>query len=481
MKILKYSIFSFLMLLAAACSDFGDLNVDKKNPSVVPAESLFGNAEKALVDHITSTNVNTNIGRLLAQYWSETQYTSESRYDFTTRSIPNTHWRTLYRDVLMDLQAARQIVESQSAVTDIAKKEKNNKLASITVLEVYTWQLLVDSFGDIPYSDALKGLDNTNPKYESATTIYKDILNKLNNAITSMDAGAVGFGSADIILKGNTAAWIKFANSLKLRMGMRLADADPSTSKATVEAAAKNVVASNAENVSLKYLGGSPNTNPLWVDLVQSQRNDFVASNTLIDHMNRLSDPRRGLWFNQVGGRFIGNPYGAVGSATYTQYSQINAKLREPSFESIIIDYAEVEFLLAEAVERGYSVGGTAESHYNNGVTASIVYWGGSGADASTYLERNDVKYSSAAGDFKQKIGMQKWLALYNRGFEAWTEWRRLDAPTLNAPEGMDYGDIPKRYIYPNDEPKLNPANYTAAASAIGGDQLTTKLFWDTK
>ena len=95
------------------------------------------------------------------------------------------------------------------------------------------------------------------------------------------------------------------------------------------------------------------------------------------------------------------------------------------------------------------------------------------------YLAQPSVAYTTAEGNYKQKIGTQKWLGLFDRGVESWAEWRRLDFPVLNPPEGMSYDDIPMRMPYPYNENKMNLTNYTAAAAAIGGDQATTKLFWD--
>lgn len=145
-----------------------------------------------------------------------------------------------------------------------------------------------------------------------------------------------------------------------------------------------------------------------------------------------------------------------------------------------LIDNVEVEFLLAEAVERGYNVGGTAEGHYNNAITASLTAWGCSSSELSNYLARTDVAYSTATGTYKQKIGTQKWIALYGRGVEAWAEWRRLDYPILNIPAGMQYSDIPVRMPYPFFEDNYNLANYTDAVKAMGGtDNEKVKLFWD--
>jgi hypothetical protein len=143
-----------------------------------------------------------------------------------------------------------------------------------------------------------------------------------------------------------------------------------------------------------------------------------------------------------------------------------------------LFDYAEVEFLLAEAVERGYTVGGTAAGHYNNAITASIEDWGGTELMAANYLTNPKVAYATAAGTWKQKIGIQSWLGYYNRGFEAWTQWRKLDYPLLEPPVDA-LSAIPLRYTYPIEEQTLNGTNWTNASTAIGGDAVDTKLFWD--
>ncbi|HEX2976374.1 MAG TPA: SusD/RagB family nutrient-binding outer membrane lipoprotein, partial [Bacteroidales bacterium] len=109
----------------------------------------------------------------------------------------------------------------------------------------------------------------------------------------------------------------------------------------------------------------------------------------------------------------------------------------------------------------------------------SMKYWGVSNDDANAYLTQPSVAYATAPGDYKEKIGTQKWLGLFDRGVEAWAEWRRLDYPVLNIPSGMTYADIPVRMPYPYNENKMNKSNYEAASTAIGGDEATTKLFWD--
>ncbi|HRI58522.1 MAG TPA: SusD/RagB family nutrient-binding outer membrane lipoprotein, partial [Saprospiraceae bacterium] len=177
-------------------------------------------------------------------------------------------------------------------------------------------------------------------------------------------------------------------------------------------------------------------------------------------------------------GGYSGGPYGE--NNNYSTYSKPSDRVTEPTYEACFMDYAEVEFLLAEAVERNFNVGGTAAEHYEAGIRGSIEYWGGTTTDADAYLANPLVAYATSPGDWKVKIGTQKWIALYNRGFESWTEWRRFDVPTLNVPPLVSgYSDIPVRYTYPSQEVNLNGANRSSAASAIGGDAVQTKLFWD--
>jgi len=134
--------------------------------------------------------------------------------------------------------------------------------------------------------------------------------------------------------------------------------------------------------------------------------------------------------------------------------------------------------LLAEAIERGFQVEGTAEEHYNAAIRASVEYWGGTPAEADLLLANPKVAYSTAPGDFRQKLGMQSWLTLYNRGFEAWTAWRKFDYPILEAPPDA-MSDVPVRFTYPITEQTLNAESYNAAADVIGDDEVTTKLFFD--
>ena len=235
-----------------------------------------------------------------------------------------------------------------------------------------------------------------------------------------------------------------------------------------------------------------PNTNPLYVDMVFSGRNDFVVAKPFVDKLVALNDPRKTPYFrptykdtNAAGDLITVTGYrgGIVGiKNSQSRYTHASDKIKAPDFSGTLLDYAEVEFLLAEASGRGVAVGGTIASHYNAAILASMEDWGVSLADANTYLAQPAVAYATATGTWQQKVGEQAWYALFNRGFEGWTSTRRLDFPVLTPPASADAaaeGKVPSRMAYPIREQTLNATNYNAASTSIGGDKLSTKIFWD--
>ena len=473
MKKSLYMVLAVILIITACTKDLTKLNIDPKNPSTAPSYALFTNAQRNLSNTLTSANVNLNIFRLIVQHWQETQYPEESQYDLGTREINDNVWNALYRDVLRDLQEAKNLIPKDVSDPGIQK----NQLAIVEIMQVYTYYYLVTTFGNIPYTEALD-IEKPFPIYDDANTVYGNLLTRLDAAIANLNVGSGSFGGGDIIYNGEVANWLLFANSLKLKMGMTIADSDPAKAKTIIEAAvAAGVFTSNADNAELVYQGAPPNANPIWVDLVQSGRDDFVIASTFVNQLLALSDPR-------IDNYMTTDPTGAYSGAdpgvqsAFAQYSHVFPAITAPAFPSLLLDYSEVEFLLAEAVERGFNVGGTAITHYNNGVTASITYWGGSAVEASTYLAQPTINYTTASVNYKEKIGIQRWIALYNRGWDAWNEWRRLDYPQLE-PASDALSDIPVRYPYPVNEQNVNRVNYEQASTAIGGDDVATKLWWD--
>ncbi len=487
MKIIKYLTVILVVTLAVTQCKLPD-NVNPKRATEVPVETLFTNGLRDYVYQIDQTNDNINTLRLYVQYFQQATYFDESRYLMQDRQIPDGYVTEIYRDALMDFKHAKDIVMSDDLGDPVGQA---NKAAVLDILTAQGFLTVVDAFGDVPYTEALQLNDATQPVYDDAATIYQSEITNLKNAVNAINPGGNGWGGADIMYGGDLGLWKKYGASLLLRHGMRLADVNPSLSKDAVAAAiAAGVFTSQDEAGFLHWVGVVPHINPIYNAFTVNGRKDYMPTNTIVDIMANQEgmnhdmggvDPRLDNYFTEAeveGGGYIGAVAGLDGAQTYALFSHFQDEFFEATFPSMMIDYVEVEFFLAEAAQRGgYGVSGTAEEHYNNAITASILYWHGTMDEATAYLALPGVAYDAAK--WKERIGVQKWIAQFNRGVEAWAEWKRLDYPMLNVPEGMVYGDIPLRYVYPYNEVLQNKANYEAAALAIGGDETSTPIFWD--
>lgn len=467
----KYFLIYITFIFCSCSNDLENLNVDEKNATSAPAETFFNFALKNMSDLESDLTYGSNGSPYtLSRLWS--QQISSVTYNEGTTYFSNFNWTNVYLGVLINLQESKEVIEStvQTPMNSVALQ---NQLSILEILRVYSYSKLVESFGNIPYSEALD-VNNISPAYDDAETIYLDLLGKLNIALDNMDESGASW-SDDLMYDGNTKLWKKFGRSLQLLMAMRIVDSNPQVAETNIIAALPGVFTSNADNAKVDHLDAQPNTNALYLDLAVGNRKDFVGAKPFVDYMNSLNDPRRSVFFKSVNGNYIGAPSGMV--VNYDSYSEMGTLFYQPNTAVIFIDYSTVEFLLAEAAERNIAGVADAELHYNNAIRASFEYYGVSGVD--DYLAQPEVAYSTAPGNWKEKIGMQKWVALYNQGLEAWTEYRRLDYPQLSAPAGAYVDTVPVRLIYPISEQTLNRSNYEAAAADIGGDLLTTKLFWD--
>lgn len=462
-------------VLSSCENDITTLNVDPKNPLVVDASNIFGSAQERLFSLEATSSVNLNPTRFFTQQWTQTTYTDESNYDLVTRQINTNYFNRLY-NILETYENARVTLNN---VTSIDAIEKKNKLAQIELLSIFTWQMLVDTYGDVPYTEALKATDDSNkylyPKYDDALIIYKDLIKRVDASLSTINSSKSGF-EKDYMYAGNMSLWKKFGNSLKLKLALNLADVDPILSKATAESAyLGGVISSQDQSAYCTYPGGLF-PNPIYADVIQSGRKDYVASNTLVDALELDNDPRLGKFFKPADGQatIVGGVYGT--NNDYYAFAHISDKVTAANAPSYILDYAEVSLFLAEAAARGYSVGDTAENYYIKGIGASMDFWGVSSAEKTNYITAHPFVQSN----WKQLIGKQSWYALYNRGHEAWTFNRRLDYPKFIPSDESVLSKVPTRMNYPATEQQINGVNWKVAADKIvGGDKATSKIFWD--
>lgn len=314
-------------VVASCTSDITSLNVNPKAPEKVPAGALIANATVSLTDYLASINVNLNNFNLWAQHITETTYTDEANFDYANRDVNGNTFDRLYTDVLRDLQEAEKAVDVDINLTAAQKEQQH---AVIDVLEVYTYHVLVDIFGDVPYTEALDA-STVVPAYDKGEDIYTDLAARLTADIAVL-GGDNGLGSYDLLYGGNSDGWKKFASSLLLKLAVRVADHDMTRATAWgATALSGGVILDAADAATLDYASAPPHANPLWDDLVQSGRSDFIAANTLGDVMNTLNDPRRAIYFrnNNTDGTVNGAPYGLASS--YALFSQPGDALEDPT------------------------------------------------------------------------------------------------------------------------------------------------------
>lgn len=419
-------------------------------------------------------------------------------------------------------------IEQVRPVVDVVEFTKGNVKYNNLHQVARIWKALIfaritDLYGDVPYSEAGKGYytSNFNPKYDKQQAIYTDLLKEVDEATAALNPAGDKV-SGDVIYKGDIATWKRFGNSLMLRLAMRLTKVDEPLAKTYATKAAGNTMTSNADNAYIKHdvagarVTQNRNSQVLLGD--GGQENYYVKwSKTFIDLLKASGDPRLGkvavtkLYLNESSkdqnAAFDASPASQKGmpngkdlsgiagrdirqDASYTtfpEYSSPHPGMIKRDGLTFILTYAESELLLAEAAQR-WAIGGSAATHYNNGVKAAITYLGQYDAslavsDATADLFVTAHPYIAASG--LQQINTQYWLHANTMldFYETWSNWRRSGFPVLTPvvyPGNATNGTIPRRFPYPVEEAAKNNANYKAASAAVpGGDNLSGRVWWD--
>ncbi|PCH72962.1 MAG: hypothetical protein COB98_11355 [Flavobacteriaceae bacterium] len=506
---LKYITRSLILgisiILMSCTNDFESINTDTKKATSIDGKFLLPSAQSTLINHYINYDVNSNVMGVQAQHFSQYNYTDESNF--------------VFRDGLLDsyignyYYVAGNLVKLQTAIDEkpeaILSTDKKNAWRLITAtLKAFTIQHVTDANGPAMYSKAFD-LKNKTPEYDSQQEIYETLLSELYTVVSTVKTETnLGLESQDIIYQGDLMKWKKFANSIMLRLAMRVSDVAPALSiEYTNKAVNENggVFTSNVDNALYQYLS-SPDANIYYESILDGWSPPIAPSSTIYDIQTKNKDPRKNMYWSATywgdegavkygekgdfwSGSIINPQYvGNKTIGTYGKYYSIfyNGKQDAPG---IFMDYAEVEFFLAEAALRGgYDLTGTAKEHYNNGVTASIEYnaelvsyEGDVASEIATYLAQDSIDFEKAT-DKMYRIGEEKWVALLFQGPEAWAEARRLDAPTMSLPKQKEMSDLPMRLVFPVREKILNGINVKEAASKLkSSDNFTTKLWWDTK
>ena len=437
--------------------DFAEINTNPNGPVDVPPPSILSNALQNVVNGVDGVgSLNIRGAGLWVQHYSQIQYRDEDKY--IMRSGTSGGWG-FYTSSLANFQ--RMIDKGVAATTP-------NWEAVGRIMKSYTFSVMTEAMGDLPYTEALKGGTILAPKYDTQASIYNALFVDLTAASGQINPTGIGFPSGDIMYGGDMTQWRKFANSLRLRLAVHLSNMNAAKGAAEATAAvAAGVFQSNADNARLMYLATSPNRNPIYNDA--RGRDDYGMSKTYVDSLLSWNDPRLPV-FAQLNKDtppvYRGLPNGlndGEGDAL-SLISRIGAYWREtPNAPLSLMTYSEVLFLQAEAAQRGW-IAGSAAALYNAAITASMQQYGIAAGPIATYLAQPRVVYNAGTG--LTQIAYQKWVSLFMQGMEAWTEFRRTGVPALVPGPRAVLSKVPDRLPYADNELVLNKANVDAAVAS---------------
>ena len=462
-----------LLLSAVSCKkELDDSNVNPNASETAQTDYLLTAAIKASADTYWGTTNNMNSSLLFVQHWAKIQYTDPDRYIYTNTSFQDL-WTIGYSKGIINLN--QMIKQADAAGTP-------NYKGVALVLRSWLFILMTDAYGDVPYSEAGDIKQYLLPKYDTQRDVYLGVLADLKTAQDALNPTGTAI-AGDILYSGSISNWKKFANSLRLRVALRIADREPELARqviAAIQTEGGSYISANTEIAQLNYKT-SPNQNP--ISNLFDTRDDYRVSKTIVDQLAASNDPRLPIYVSKAAETqlYTGVPNGLLtadaAALGLTRTSKPGSYFLAPGAPAVIMSYSEVLFDRAEAAARGFT-GENAADLYSQAIDASLQQYGVSTPDIATYKARADVKYD--ASNYKKSIGNQKWIALFGQGLEAFAEWRRLDYPQLApAVAGALNGKMPVRFIYPGTEQSINPDSYKAAVAHQGTDALTTKLWFD--
>lgn len=477
MKNIIVVVFALALLLFACDKDFEDINRNPNAPEAIDPQFLLSNVISVAGEENTYAQ-GFRLSNYLAQFSASVEFERIDRYEMGTNS---TYWNTLYT-LINDLESIKTNENSNEAYDAVAD-----------ILRAYLFAQLTDMWGDVPYREAIQyGQQNFTPAYDTQEFIYTDpdegILSILREAAETLESTAATI-QGDVLFGGNLGQWARFANSLRVRYLLRISKRLDDFSALQAIADEGNIMRSNADNAVLPYLAAVPNQFPMSraaLGLYQEHRMTKTADSIL----TLWDDPRIAVLYKPTQKSVQeGNPMykGLQNGQNRETISAKGIDLNDISlFGSIFRDvpdgvdaqfmqYAELQFALAEAAERGW-ITGSDKAYYEAGIAASFEYYGL--PLPPDYLSRPAIALDG--NDNLTKILTQKWLVLNTNGHEAWFEIRRTGVPQMTpGPDNLNNGRYPVRYLYPESEQATNSNNNAAAAESMGGNTINSEGWWE--
>lgn len=493
MKKINIFLFVSLILLSfGACDtvDFGDTNENTNGPSEFNSAALLTAAQRRLV----TLGGRSFLGNpaLYVQYQSQPVYQDPSRYAETP-----TDWQPYYVQTLQNLQQVLNLSSDPEVNTDpayTANGSVENQVALARITKVLIYKKLTDTYGDIPYFDALNP-EIQSPSYTPQSEIYKDMIKEVQEARDMLNAGTEP-ATGDLIYNGDVASWKKFSNSLLMSMAIQISKADAALGKATFNEALAHpagVIETVSDEAWYTPINVSTLQNP-WTAFRPADYNmsEFIQNalqGDAADYSNSTLDSRLEVFSTEP--TLDGLPYGLQSYEGIGSSAQISLYVTSPTSPFPILTSAYTYLNRAEAAALGWTSEialdmlseGIIQSYKsvseNFGTVSGLDPIDISG-DAEAFATARVL--DAATVGIEQVIGEEKWTALFSQTFDAWAEYRRTGFPLLTpSPAPLNNGEIPSRYLYPTSEINLNNANWKNGVSTLtpADDKNSSKVWWD--
>ena len=472
-KFKKLGILCFAVLAVTSCKKTFDINVDPNNPADVPIKTLLPAAQVDLA--YTLGGEGTRIPATVVQYYAghRGQPLNYAQYNIQSADLDYL-WTNMYSGVLKDLRA---IIDKGTASGDLVDA------GAAQVLTAYSFSVLTDIFGDIPYTQALGGINSLTPAYDKQEAIYPSLIALIDQGIANLKSGKGGAEplAGDLIYKGNVSRWEKFGNSLKLRLYNHLSKVQPAAAQTFLNSNPSLIVA-NTENAAVAFGSVASNANPKYQFDVLSGRLDNAMASTLVDRMKALNDPRIDVYFNPIEnntngkqGQIIGNVPGVDDDDSgLSKFSREGSAYASSESPVVLISAAEVQFITAEVQLRAGN-NALAQTAYNSAIDRDFEFLGvGSSA---AYKAQATVAFNNTI----ERLISQKWITMEQAPFESWVDYRRTGFPVLTVPTpNRTSGVVPRRLPYPQVEINLNRQSLTAGPGVpVPFEALKQKVWWD--
>ncbi len=475
MKNISLLILVFLLPILPGCKkSLTEINQNPNAPESADPQFLLSN----VIYQSAKNNAEEGWknGNLLAQLTSNLFFYPIDRYDVGS----NTElWNATYH-LLNDIQSIQSSPVANPAYQGV-----------LLVMKAMLSSLLTDLWTNVPYSQAIRGATDGvfDPVYDSQEEIYigtNGILQTLDQAVQMLSNTSATI-NGDILYKGDLSKWIRFANSLKVRYLVRISKQINVSAELQSLLDGNMLFRSNADNAVVPFLASAPNQ---WflINEREGRYADVRMSKTSENILVPLADARLGIYFKPTPvsiasgtPAYKGLPNGlslqSQNAYDFNDISLIGKLFRnDPSgVNAPLMTYAELQFLLAEAAQKGF-ISGDVPDFYNAGITASHAYFGTS--VPAGYLTSSGVALAGA--NDVEKIMTQKWISNFLNGYEAWLDIRRTGYPKLSLPkDNLNNDQFPVRFRYPSSEQAANKKNYDAAVSELGGDTYNIKGWWE--